>query len=541
MVKIEHWYEKYPDLLKRERELLSNYGFTFKINNNVVEFIGNSRIMKDYPIRLIYPNGYPSFPPTVKCDVGDDLILVRHHNKITKSLCLFGFSSERWKANLSALDILNEIEELIYRFSPLNYNAEQNKDDIVPEPLVNQFDYKLGGILIPPPFGNWTLDEFKDVSNCEILYDPKTRRGIISKLKLTSDITKLDDSYKNFFDGYPIMKSTVFKLKKAPPLINENIIHWLKEENISIKDRKNQIVFFIFEDEWGKKGNKRIGWVALKILDGRATWMKCYSINLDDIYVRNPFGQQLNKKVVTLIGCGSLGSIVATTLAQEGISTLNLIDYDILEPANSIRHQVGQGWFGFSKVVALKHRILNLIPMAKVNDYGFSVGAGTSEENVRKLLQLIGDSDLIIDTSASHKVTHYINRLCVEEKKPLIIGSVTNGAWSCEVVRVIPMLSGCWGCWNKTYGGKMPPSAPPSEFQFAPGCDQPTFVGGISSINIAGGLVAKASIDTLLNINSSEDHYIEWSERDKIGDREYKIKYLPNPPLKDCEVCNGNY
>lgn len=540
MEKVEYWYEKYPELLERERALLSNYGFTFKIYNNVVEFIGTSRVMKQYPIRLIYPNGYPSFPPTVKCEVGDELLLVRHHTKSTKNLCLFGFSSERWRANFSALNVLNEIDELIYTFSPLNYKEEQSPDDIVPEPLVNQFSYNVGGILIPPPFGNWTLADFNEVSECEILYDTKTRRGIISNLIKAKDSIKIDDSYEEFFKGYPMMKSSIIKLDESPPLSEEIILQWLKEKGFKIKESTKQILFLIFEDEWGKKGNKRIGWVALKILNGKATWMKCYTINLDDIYVRNPFGKELSKKAVTVIGCGSLGSIVATTLAQEGVSTVNLIDYDILEPANSIRHQIGQGWFSFTKAFALKKRILSLIPTTTVNEYAFAVGAGTSEENLRTLLDVIESSDIVVDTTASHKATHYLNRLCVELSKPLVIGSVTNGAWSCEVVSVIPKLSGCWGCWNRNYGESMPPSVPPSEFQFAPGCDQPTFVGGVSSINIAGGLVAKAVIDVLVNANTNEKHYIRWSERNRAGDRKYKIKYLPNYPLKDCEVCNAD-
>lgn len=540
MEKIDYWYEKYPELLRREREILSNYGFSFTLIDNSIEFSGHSRIFENYPIRIIYPYGYPAFPPTVICDVDEELLLVRHQTKSTKTLCLFGFSSERWRAHFSALEVLEEVEELLFKFSPLNYTEEANGEDLVPEPLVNQFAYEAGKILIPLPFGTFTIDDISNRIESELIYDSKSRRGMLSKITVSRKYIKVDESYESFFRGSPIQKTIIYKLNKVPPFKVDNIFNWLKDEGISIKRNKNHILLFVFEDEWGKRGNKRIGWVALKILNDKPMWVRCYTINSDDIAVRLPHSEQLKEKVITIIGCGSLGSIVTTSLAQEGITTLNLIDYDVIEPANSIRHQVGQMWFGYPKVSSLKQRVMSLMPNTKVNDYYFSVGSGTSENNYRQLLEIIKDSDILIDTTASHKVSNFINKLCIEENKSLIIGSVTNGAWSCEIVIIIPTISGCWNCWGRNYGDKIPPSAPKAKYQFAPGCDQPTFVGGISSINIAGGLIAQATIDTLLDINDEKFHYIIWSERDNAGNRNYTINYLSNPVLKDCEVCNGH-
>lgn len=542
MVKIEYWYEKYPELLKREKEILSNYGFKFKIIDNRIEFSGNSRIFKNYPIKLIYPHGYPTFPPDVKCEVEEELLLVRHQSKSTKILCTFGFSNERWRAYFSALEVLEEIEELIFRFNPLNYKEEENEEDVVPEPFVNQFEYGVGQLLIPPPFGELQLEQMPFTSECELLYDFKSGRGIVSRINMNkiSNHMRVDKSYESFFKGSPLRKTKIIKLSKVPPFDKEKISNWLIDEGISVIKNKNQILLFVFEDEWGKKGNKRTGWIALKIIDNRLTWIKCYTISSDDIMVRVPYGEQLRNKIVTVVGCGSLGSIVATSLAQEGITNLNLIDRDIMEPSNSIRHQVGQKWFGYSKVETLRQRILELIPSTNVNSYYFSVGSSIFESDYRTLLELIERSDVLIDTTASHKVSNFLNRLCIEENKPLVIGSVTNGAWSCEVVRIIPGSSGCWNCWGMKYGKDTPPSAPIAEYQFAPGCDQPTFIGGISSINIAGGLIVKAGIDTLLNNNDTKDHYIKWSEKDSNGNIDYQISSLPNLSLEDCEVCNGH-
>src|SRR5690625_5746279 len=89
------WYEEMPEVFEREKQILESKGFYLNLINNRVEFIGRSSVLKEYPLRIIYPNGYPSFPPTVISDVKDDLILVRHQRKLNKVLCCFGFSSER--------------------------------------------------------------------------------------------------------------------------------------------------------------------------------------------------------------------------------------------------------------------------------------------------------------------------------------------------------------------------------------------------------------------------------------------------------------
>jgi len=537
MVNHMRWYEKNRELYLKEKRILQSYGYEIYIKDGSMECEGVSSVNSKYPIKIIYSDGFPSFPPTVKCEVSEDLILVRHQNKLTKSLCLFGFTSERWKASYSAIELIEEIEELILRYSPETYDAEENVEDIVPEPLINQYDYKIGGILIPKPFGDLVLDNFNDRNNCTVRYDK--HRGIIDNVYVDEKKVSREKNYDEWFNKKPTFNAQIFKVTEHPPFTTEKIFDWLTNMRIQIKNKKKYFLFFVFEDDWGFVGNKRISWVALKIIDDNAEWVRCYIINDDDSLIRTPYGKDLAHKEVTLVGLGSLGSLVATSIAQEGVRKINLIDYDIFEPANSIRHQGEQHMFSYPKVDVVKERILSLMPTTHVNVEYIGIGGHRSTEQLTKLNQILNRSDLIIETTGSHKVSHYLNRYCLSENIPLIIGSVTNGAWSCEVVRIIPGDTGCWGCWNINYGTEIPPSAPVSEIQFAPGCDQPTFIGGISSVNIASGLIVQASIDTLLNIDTKDTQYIRWSERDSKGNRHYNIDYLGNPKSRDCEACNG--
>ncbi|MDM5196644.1 ThiF family adenylyltransferase [Fictibacillus enclensis] len=540
MDEIKLWYEEMPEIFEKEKQILESRGFSLNKNNNTIEFVGNSLVLKEYPLRIIYPDGYPSFPPTVISDVQDDLVLIRHQTKLNKVLCCFGFSSERWRADFTAREVLQEAEELITHFSPLTYDQDfVLNSDIVPEPRVNQYNYNYGGLLIPTPFGDFSFKDLDDINEGTIRYpNNKTKRGIVSSIKVSGSILVADKGYEHWFDGSTIYKTYIFKVDSPPPLITTNISVWLKEKRIPYNPKKNQFMIFVFKDEWGHKGNMRMAWVALKITQGQAQWLRCYLVSSDDINIRTPYGSKLSDKCVMVVGVGSLGSIVSTTLAQEGIGKFHLFDFDIYEPANTIRHQVRQNLFALPKVDGVADRILEMMPKADISIYRMAIGSSKDQKEYQKFIGILKNSDVVIDTTGEHSVSHLLNRLCVHYKVPLVVGSVTNGAWSCEIVKYIPNYSGCWGCWNQNFGHMYPPSSPKGQIQFAPGCDQPTFTGGISSINIAGGLVSQAIIDILLNIEFDDKQYIVWSERDIEGNRLYSIDYKTNPVLKDCVLCN---
>jgi len=71
-------------------------------------------------------------------------------------------------------------------------------------------------------------------------------------------------------------------------------------------------------------------------------------------------------KGVVIIGCGSVGSLVALELARAGVGRFFLIDMDILGYHNICRHQCGILDVGKFKTNALRERILQINPTAEV-------------------------------------------------------------------------------------------------------------------------------------------------------------------------------
>lgn len=77
----------------------------------------------------------------------------------------------------------------------------------------------------------------------------------------------------------------------------------------------------------------------------------------------------MNKKRAVILGCGSVGSLVAVELARAGVGNFMLVDIDIVEYHNVCRHQCGIDDVGEFKVDAVERKIKNINPAANVKKY----------------------------------------------------------------------------------------------------------------------------------------------------------------------------
>lgn len=71
-------------------------------------------------------------------------------------------------------------------------------------------------------------------------------------------------------------------------------------------------------------------------------------------------------KGAIIIGCGSVGSLVALELARAGVGRFFLVDSDLFSYHNICRHQCGIQDVGKYKTTALKERILQINPTALI-------------------------------------------------------------------------------------------------------------------------------------------------------------------------------
>lgn len=78
----------------------------------------------------------------------------------------------------------------------------------------------------------------------------------------------------------------------------------------------------------------------------------------------------MNKKRAVILGCGSVGSLVAMELARAGVAHFLLVDSDTMEYHNICRHQCGIEDVGDLKVNALKRKLMNINPKIEIATFG---------------------------------------------------------------------------------------------------------------------------------------------------------------------------
>lgn len=108
----------------------------------------------------------------------------------------------------------------------------------------------------------------------------------------------------------------------------------------------------------------------IKFIDASNTVCELEPVKLKmDIFSRNTGileSDIMLKKGAIILGCGSVGSLVALELARAGVGRFFLIDMDILGYHNICRHQCGIQDVGKYKTTAIKERILQINPTAQV-------------------------------------------------------------------------------------------------------------------------------------------------------------------------------
>ncbi|MEU7742522.1 ThiF family adenylyltransferase [Nonomuraea sp. NPDC049158] len=153
----------------------------------------------------------------------------------------------------------------------------------------------------------------------------------------------------------------------------------------------------------------------------------------------------LRRKSVAVLGLGSGGSFIVRELAKAGVGRFLLLDHDRLEVGNVSRHECGLADVGRLKANAMRDVVHQHHPAARVLTSALRL-SGRTRRRVRDLIRDI-EADLVICATDSRESRLLVNRMCLEEGLPLILGGVYRRAYGGVVQRVIPGLTACYQCF----------------------------------------------------------------------------------------------
>lgn len=152
-------------------------------------------------------------------------------------------------------------------------------------------------------------------------------------------------------------------------------------------------------------------------------------------------GQQaLSQSVVSIIGCGALGSAIAETLARAGVGEIHLVDRDYVELSNLQRQQLfteKDAEHMMPKVEAAKNRLKAIRSDLKLHTYLAHLDG--------PLMEKIADaSTVVMDATDNFETRLLINDVSVKHHIPWIYGACVGS--SGVVFPFIPGETACFRC-----------------------------------------------------------------------------------------------
>jgi adenylyltransferase/sulfurtransferase len=150
--------------------------------------------------------------------------------------------------------------------------------------------------------------------------------------------------------------------------------------------------------------------------------------------------QKIMDSTVLIIGMGGLGSPTALYLAAAGVGHIVIADFDQVELSNLQRQIIHQTKdIGDDKVNSAKNKLTELNPEIKVTIANELI-------HTDNLNELIKGVDIVLDGTDNFESRFEINKVCVENKKPLISAAVVRFEGQVSVFKGYEKELPCYQC-----------------------------------------------------------------------------------------------
>lgn len=148
--------------------------------------------------------------------------------------------------------------------------------------------------------------------------------------------------------------------------------------------------------------------------------------------------QRLAEKRVGIIGLGSGGGFVAQSLAMSGVGKFVLVDDDIVEHSNIVRHVADLRDIGKPKAEVLANLIKQRNPKVEVD-----VHVGRIEDHMDALEGL----DLMVAGVDAEGAKYVINEACLKRDLVAVYAGVYERGEGGDCVVIHPYDGPCYACW----------------------------------------------------------------------------------------------
>lgn len=246
------------------------------------------------------------------------------------------------------------------------------------------------------------------------------------------------------------------------------------------------------------------------LINGQAVgkWLATKVYNIAEVSMDNQQRALARNSVVTgkrvaIVGCGSMGSKVAASLARAGVTKFFLIDGDVMKPGNLERNDLDWNAVGAHKVDGVAKRLRAIRPDVDIQRWSGRLDAQYSTGNLVNCLEQLAKCALIVEGTASGQGFGYAASVATGEKIPMVWGRVFGGGYGGYVTRCRPGLERAplevrheIHLWLTQPGFPKPPNDSDIDYGSEPD-DQAPMIADDPDVSVISAHLARMALDTL--------------------------------------------
>lgn len=502
------WFEAEPDRLWWEINRFEELGLPVQqtVHSSGAVVLETSLPLGDgiEEVLVCFENDYPDSPPTFFAQPG---VLERHQFPGEgRTLCWATDPDREWHPSRSVADIVDGSLRELFAAAAAGPEAVEAGEADMPEPLSGFIHYEPWPVVVvPDPF----LDDDLAAQSGKMTLLTEGRRLMLveanglgqSQFNLRR---KLMPRGKTERVGYwvapdPAPDAALFNDTEAWDLaaVAPGLLERMKSTKASARSLNGSWLGVTFMEEGPARGEFRRNWAFARVeLDATTgmtsrRWHRAQALTARERTRRIPELRGLDEAHVLVVGAGSLGCPLIFELAKAGVGTIGVIDNDVFDVNNAVRHDLPIECAGEYKAEAVAERASARNPFIVVHPHVRTINADPSA--VTALKGLVTLADVVVDTTGSNVATRRLQRWCIELNRPLVIGGLTAGSYGGDI-RVASPAGPCFDCFLLHASEEADPLPTPSEAPAGTlitprGCSHPAFSGaGFDATNLAAHL-----------------------------------------------------
>jgi sulfur-carrier protein adenylyltransferase/sulfurtransferase len=390
-------------------------------------------------VAMTYPLLFPNAPPTVR-PIGEITKWGGHQYLASGELCL-QYRPDTWHPEYTGAHVLRSALELMAADVGVTHQSAWDLPSAHVETPSREIRGKWARLVL-------TTEAVRRLGQVEEPQAVHLRRTWLpgNFMMTLGTITEPDGSVWSDAGlpvdclDYAVFKGMAVKVAADDPLLD--VIPVLLKT-----DGNSQTLWNLFAPFYEDDGDDRC---LLLVIDGairafviRSGGKRPYeaALVLPDPGVRLPPSHAaLAHLKFAVLGCGSLGSKVATSLARSGGKKFILLDDDVFKLENLVRNDLDAIGLGAHKADALALRLKRVAAGVEVKVHNFMIGGqepGTLSDSIAREL---AQADIIIDATGDHEAFNYAAGVAKINSKTMFWGRVFGGGYGGMIARSRPRL-----------------------------------------------------------------------------------------------------